>query len=337
MKYFSEVNGRSLLRVIVDDKDRENIIVVDENGLKYEFEQLWYKPYRERTYCILCQPKAAEDGTVTKNKFVFYFEKVGHEVLLAFEHSARKKRAVLNDYKNSVNKAVEYGKQRKAQEFGASHYKANVFADYAVKLLYLLVCFITLGLAYPPMICWKMRWQAKRTQISGIQLSFDGKACDLYPKYLLWWFLSVITLGVFYIVYAGIRLYKWNAEHTHFLDEKRGASSFNAQWYQVLGVSLLAGFVSFITLSFGSYWAYCYKERWFCDHTKIDGYQLYFEGTAMEYFLNRLLWSFLTFITFGIYQFWLELKTHQWTTSMTFAEDPNDPANSLLPVPMKVE
>ena len=334
MHYFREINGRSLMPIIVDDKNKEKLILVDENGLKYEFGQVWYKPYRDRTCCILSQQKTADDGTATQENFVFRFVKVGHDVILAFEDNARKRRAALNDYKSSEENKTSYGQQRKAQEFGASNYKSGVFADYFVKLLYSLVCVFTLGLAYPPMICWKSRWIAKRTHISGEQLRFDGKAREIYPRFLLWWFLSVITLGIFYIVYAGIRLRKWEAEHTHFVGDKSGNSSFDATWYQVLGVQLLAGFIAVITLSIGSYWAVCYLERWFCDHTKIDGCQLYFEGTALEYFLHCLLWNFLSCVTLGIYGFWRQLKVHQWKISLTFAEDPNDPADSLFPVPM---
>lgn len=73
-------------------------------------------------------------------------------------------------------------------------------------------------------------------------------------------------------------------------------------------------------MTFGAYWAHCYKERWFCKHKTIDGYELYFDGKAVQYFGKRVLWTFLTGITFGIYSFWLKVNSVKWTVSHTFAK-----------------
>lgn len=81
--------------------------------------------------------------------------------------------------------------------------------------------------------------------------------------------------------------------------------------------SLLARFVTLITLSFGSYWAHCYKERWFCKHKKIDGVPLRFDGKGIEYFGKRFVWILLTGLTLGIYGFWLKVKSEQWTVKHT--------------------
>ena len=54
----------------------------------------------------------------------------------------------------------------------------------------------------------------------------------------------------------------------------------DGKWYQLLGVNLLTGFVTLITLSFGYYWAHCYRQRWLYKHKTIDGLELGFDGKA---------------------------------------------------------
>ena len=104
--------------------------------------------------------------------------------------------------------------------------------------------------------------------------------------------------------------------------EEATQSRFTGRWYQLLGVNLLTFFVTIITLSFGAYWAHCYRQRWYCKHTIYDEHPLYFDGTGMQYFGKRFVWLLLTIITFGIYSFWLHVRSVQWTISHTHVIDP---------------
>ncbi len=206
-----------------------------------------------------------------------------------------------------------------------SRFTGGAFANAFIGWISVLVSVLTLGLAYPAMACWKNRWRASHTYINGKQLAFDGKALQFLGKFMLWLLLSVVTIGIYYIVCMKVAVVKWETKHTHFAsgtatkdEEGKSLSRFDGRWYQLLGVNLLCGFVTVITLSFGAYWAHCHKERWFCKHKTIDGYELYFDGKAAQYFGKRVLWTFLTIITFGIYSFWLKVKSLKWTTSHTF-------------------
>lgn len=227
------------------------------------------------------------------------------------------------------------------------------------------VTLITLGICYPFMACWKLKWKAKHTFIDGRQQYFDGNGLQFFGRYMLLMFLSVITLGIYYMLCAKVAIEKWRTLHTHFVDEAEGAvapdetaatdtavqalgetaaaaetadnkadaakdiaeektSKFDGRWFQLLGVNWLCNFVTLITLSFGQYWAHCYKERWFCKHRTIDGVRLEFDGKAMQYFGKRLLWQFLTVITLGVFVFWLKVKTLKWTVSHThIVEEPS--------------
>ncbi len=201
-----------------------------------------------------------------------------------------------------------------------SVFTGRMLANYFIGLATILVSLITLGLAYPAMVCWKLKWKASHTYLNGRQLAFDGNAMQLMGKYVLWMFLSLITFGLYYIFSAELKLTEWEIKHTHFSDyisNEENKSIFNGKWYQLFAINFVCRFVTIITLFIGYYWAHCYKERWYCKHKTIDGYELEFDGTGMQYFGKRIVWTLLTIITFGIYSFWLQIKSVKWTVSHT--------------------
>ena len=94
-------------------------------------------------------------------------------------------------------------------------------------------------------------------------------------------------------------------------------SKFDGGLLGLIGINLLMGLLTTITLGIGLPWALCMKERWIAKHTYIDGRQLTFDGTGAQLFGNYIKWFLLTIITFGIYSFWLSIKMKQWVTKHT--------------------
>ncbi len=197
-----------------------------------------------------------------------------------------------------------------------SAFTAGVLEFFAVEFVTALVSMVTFGIAAPFMIAWQLRWMAEGTVYSGRQTEFDGEGTELFMNYIKWWLLSVITLGIYAALYLPLNMNRWTAEHTHFKDAE-ARSYFDGTVWQLFGVTVVSALVPVVTLGIGSFWAYCYRERWLCDHTVIGGKRLNFTGTAMEYFIRCLKWYGLTFITLGIYGFWLPLRAHQWAVSHT--------------------
>lgn len=212
-----------------------------------------------------------------------------------------------------------------------SKFTGSMLANYFINLIAILASIITLGIAYPAMVCWKLKWEANHTYLNGKKLTFDGNAIQLFGSYLLWLFLSIITFGLYYIFSAKLNLTEWITKHTHFADynydEKDSQSKFNGKWYQLFGVNFICNFVILITFTLGYYWAHCYKERWYCKHKTIDGCKIQFNGTGMQYFAKRIVWTLLTVITLGIYVFWLQIKSVKWTVSHTELIDVPDENN----------
>jgi uncharacterized membrane protein YjgN (DUF898 family) len=94
-------------------------------------------------------------------------------------------------------------------------------------------------------------------------------------------------------------------------------SKFNGGLLGLIGIGILQGLLIVFTLGFGAPWAVCMKERWYANHTTIDGRQLTFDGTGGQLFGNYIKWFLLTIITLGIYSFWLSIKMKAWVVKHT--------------------
>ena len=198
-----------------------------------------------------------------------------------------------------------------------SDFTGGMFAYFGIQLLTVLATACSLGIAYPFMTCWRLRWEAEHTIIDGQKLTFDGNGGQLFGKYIIWWLLSIVTFGVYGLIWMPLHLNRWITKHTHFEGATKATSEFDGNIWQYLGVRIVARLVTGATLGFGTFWAHCYLERWQAKHTTYDGYRLQFDGTGMQYFGKCIVWVLLTVVTFGIYSFWLTIKSKKWTISHT--------------------
>ncbi|MDE7083018.1 MAG: hypothetical protein K2O89_04875 [Clostridia bacterium] len=97
MKIFRDKQGRSLLSIVLDKNTKELFILTDENGIEYNFEKLWYKPYKGITYCVLRGQKVGEANDEISD-YIFSFEKIGHELLLRYEENEKNCKTVISDF-----------------------------------------------------------------------------------------------------------------------------------------------------------------------------------------------------------------------------------------------
>lgn len=95
---------------------------------------------------------------------------------------------------------------------GTSEFNGGLLGLIGISILqFLLIVFtLTLGLAWA--VCMKIRWYARHTRINGRQVEFDGKGIQLFGNYIKWFFLSIITLGI-YTFWLGIKMEKWKMKH----------------------------------------------------------------------------------------------------------------------------
>lgn len=96
-----------------------------------------------------------------------------------------------------------------------------------------------------------------------------------------------------------------------------GESKFTGGLLGLIGINILSGLIMGITLGIALPWAVCMKEKWYAEHTIVDGKKLVFDGNAVQLFGNYIKWFLLSLITCGIYSFWLSIKMKQWVVSHT--------------------
>ena len=98
-------------------------------------------------------------------------------------------------------------------------------------------------------------------------------------------------------------------------------SKFSGGLLGLIGINILMFLLILVTLTFGTPWAVCMKERWVARHTVVDGKQLYFDGTGGQLFGKYILWIFLTIITIGIFALWIGIKMKKWVVKHTHMVD----------------
>jgi uncharacterized membrane protein YjgN (DUF898 family) len=74
---------------------------------------------------------------------------------------------------------------------------------------------ITAGLGFPWAFCMLSRWKINHSVINGKRLKFNGTGGSLFGRWILWWLLLIVTLGIFGL-WLSVKLTKWEVERTSF-------------------------------------------------------------------------------------------------------------------------
>ena len=97
---------------------------------------------------------------------------------------------------------------------GHSYFDGGLLGLIGVNIFSAIITVISLGILLPYAYCYKQKWFAKHTVISRKRIIFDGKAISLIGHWLWWWFLTIITFGI-YGLWLPIKLYSWKVKNTH--------------------------------------------------------------------------------------------------------------------------
>lgn len=200
-----------------------------------------------------------------------------------------------------------------------SYFDGNTWQLICYRILSILVNTITLGIAYPWMLCMMQRWETKHTVINGRRLKFNGKGVQLIGKWILWIFLTIITFGI-YGIWLGLGMKKWVVKHTVYADEERPVDSyFSGGAGGFLGIHLLSFVLTVFTLGIGKAWADKMVLCWEAKHTHIGGSPLEFNGKGGQLLVKYILLALLTPLTLGIYALFFPVIYIKWQTKNTVA------------------
>jgi hypothetical protein len=77
----------------------------------------------------------------------------------------------------------------------------------------------------------------------------------------------------------------------------------------------IAGLITVLTLGFAFPAGLVIVERWRARHLTVDGQRLTFDGSAAELFASWKWWWPLTWVSFGLYGFWVQGRVTRWVWS----------------------
>ena len=195
-------------------------------------------------------------------------------------------------------------------EKGEGGFDGWMIQKWAWMLLGLIVTVATLGL----------KWEAKHSLYDGKRLSFDGKASSLVGKWIGWILLTIPTIGI-YALFIPKKLLQWKASHTHI----EGEMSFLGGTWNGSAILLILNKIgcslfSAITLGTLKPIAMCWRKHFIQNRLMIDGRPMSFDGNGAEILGKWVVWTLLTYITFGIYSLFRNARVLKWVNKHTHIE-----------------
>ncbi len=287
-----------------------------------------------------------------KERRAKYKEEAKQERILEKEYDSLNKEFNVAIKNKNYEKAKELEVKIKTyeKEHGlekASYFDGGLLQLIGWKILGNILTVMSFGIAYPWAVCFIKKWEAKHTVINSRRLIFTGTGGGLFVKYIIWWLLSIVTLGI-YLFFLPIKMEKWIASHTYDVpleivehveklkDEVNyaatkhdaaeaerlskelqeyqashdilGESYFDGKLLQLIGWNILTFFMNVFTLGIAVPFSMCLMMKWKMKHQVILGRRLSFNGNGLQLIGRYLLWLLLSVITFGIYAFWLGIK-----------------------------
>ena len=201
---------------------------------------------------------------------------------------------------------------------------------FIINLVGALICLVTIGLASPWVICYRIGWDRRHTVYNGRRLAFNGTGIQLFGKWIVWFLLTIVTCGLYSFV-MGLKLEQWVLSHTTFADEVSDPnntdvfpnSGFECNMFELIGYTLVMGLASGLTCGIALPWVVCSFNKWYAPNVRISGKRLRFEGSGAELFGQYIIVLLLSIVTCGLYYSWGYVRLRRWAISHLSLEEMN--------------
>ena len=201
---------------------------------------------------------------------------------------------------------------------------------FIINLVGALICLVTIGLASPWVICYRIGWDRRHTVYNGRRLAFNGTGIQLFGKWIVWFLLTIVTCGLYSFV-MGLKLEQWVLSHTTFADEVSDPnntdvfpnSGFEGNMFEWIGYTLVMGLASGLTCGIALPWVVCSFNKWYAPNVRISGKRLRFEGSGAELFGQYIIVLLLSIVTCGLYYSWGYVRLRRWAISHLSLEEMN--------------
>lgn len=201
---------------------------------------------------------------------------------------------------------------------------------FIINLVGAFICLVTIGLASPWVICYRIGWDRRHTVYNGGRLAFNGTGIQLFGKWIVWFLLTIVTCGLYSFV-MGLKLEQWILSHTTFADEVSDPnntdvfpnSGFEGNMFEWIGYNLVMGLASGLTCGIALPWVVCSFNKWYAPNVRISGKRLRFEGSGAELFGQYIIVLLLSIVTCGLYYSWGYVRLRRWAISHLSLEEMN--------------
>lgn len=201
---------------------------------------------------------------------------------------------------------------------------------FLINLVGAFICLVTIGLASPWVICYRIGWDRRHTVYNGRRLAFNGTGIQLFGKWIVWFLLTIVTCGLYSFV-MGLKLEQWILSHTTFADEVSDPnntdvfpnSGFEGNMFEWIGYNLVMGLASGLTCGIALPWVVCSFNKWYAPNVRISGKRLRFEGSGAELFGQYIIVLLLSIVTCGLYYSWGYVRLRRWAISHLSLEEMN--------------
>ena len=201
---------------------------------------------------------------------------------------------------------------------------------FIINLVGAFICLVTIGLASPWVICYRIGWDRRHTVYNGRRLAFNGTGIQLFGKWIVWFLLTIVTCGLYSFV-MGLKLEQWVLSHTTFADEVSDPnntdvfpnSGFEGNMFEWIGYTLVMGLASGLTCGIALPWVVCSFNKWYAPNVRISGKRLRFEGSGAELFGQYIIVLLLSIVTCGLYYSWGYVRLRRWAISHLSLEEMN--------------
>lgn len=111
-----EAEKVDILDILLDEDNKDPIILLDNTGKRLTFEQIAVIPYNEKIYCVL-KPMDKIDNVQDDEAIVFYVEeKDGEEPVLMVETDEKTAIDVFDEYYNLLDEAEAQSKKKPSKK-----------------------------------------------------------------------------------------------------------------------------------------------------------------------------------------------------------------------------
>jgi uncharacterized membrane protein YjgN (DUF898 family) len=160
------------------------------------------------------------------------------------------------------------------------------------------------------------RYRLSRTSWRGIRFSFRGKVWEFTKLFLGGFFLSILTLGLYYPFFA-TRRYAFMTANSYLGNKK---FDFDGKGRELFGPFVLALLLTLPTLGLYWYWYLAKKRRLFWEHTTFDSSRFRYTATGGALLILNLGNMLLLIFTLGLGWSWTVIRKIRFAFSYLLLE-----------------